>query len=308
MIYTIAGNNSYMTQKASSKLIKDFLKDNPSHNLIRLDCAETGFEQIIGSISNVSLFGTKKLLVISNPELCDELITNIDLLLQKSDSSDVLIIYDSVDKRSKLYKTLKKESQFQEFYVEEKADVTDWIIEEVKLLKGSISKSSAIFLANRVGNNQINLQNEIEKLVNYEPTITNENIELLCEPTPQSSVFQLLDAVFSGDYNLANKLYADQRAQNVEPIYILGMVIWQIHILAIVSAGKSMHSSDIAKKAKLNPYVVGKAMTVVGTMTQGHLQRILKTVTNLDLSLKTKPIDADEALKNLFLKLSYNRG
>lgn len=307
MIYTIAGNNSYMTKKETSKLIKNFLKDNPNHNLIKLDCTETSFEQIIGSISNVSLFGSKKLIVIINPELCEEIIDKFDLLLKNSDSSDILVIYDSVDKRSKLYKTLKKESQFQEFYVDEKADVSDWIIKEVESLNGRISKSSAIFLTNRVGNNQVRLQNEIEKLVNYQPTISNENIELLCEPTPQSTVFQLLDAVFSGNYNLASKIYVDQRTQNVEPIYILGMVIWQIHILAIVSAGKSLQSSDIAKKAKLNPYVVGKARTVISTMSQGHLQRILKTVTDLDLSIKTKPINADEALKNLFLKLSYNR-
>lgn len=296
-----------MIRKASSSLIDDFLKDNQEHNLIKVDCSETSFEQIIGSISNVSLFGEKQLVVLIGPQQNDNLIEGLDLLISNSDNSDVLIIYDSVDKRSKLYKTLKKESQFQEFFVDEKADISDWVIDQTKQTGGQITKSSANYLISQVGNDQIKLINEIDKLVCYEPNINNKNIDLLCEPTPQSTVFQLLDAVFTGNFRLANNLYGQQRAQNVEPIMILGMVIWQIHILAIVHAGKSMTNGEIAKKAKLNPFVVGKAMTVVSSMSRGYLQGILETVSNLDLSLKTKPIDADQAIKNLLLRLSQNR-
>jgi DNA polymerase-3 subunit delta len=307
VIYAIAGNNNYLIRKASSTLIDDFLKDNQEHNLIKFDCSETSFEQIIGSISNVSLFGEKQLVVLVSPQQNDDLVEGLDLLIGKSDNSDVLIIYDSVDKRSKLYKTLKKESQFQEFFVDEKADISGWIVDEVKNRGGEISKSSAMYLAGQVGNDQIRLVNEIEKLVSFDVSVTNESIDLLCEPTPQSTVFQLIDAVFAGNYNLSSKLYSDQRAQNVEPILILGMLIWQIHILAIVHSGKSLSSGEIAKKAKLNPFVVGKATKVVSSMSRDYLRRILEAVTDLDLSLKTKPIDADQAIKNLLLKLSQNR-
>ncbi len=307
MIYAIAGNNNYLIRKASSTLIDDFLKDNQEHNLIKFDCSETSFEQIIGSISNVSLFGEKQLVVLVSPQQNDDLIEGLDLLIGKSDNSDVLIIYDSVDKRSKLYKTLKKESQFQEFFQDEKADISGWIVDEVKNRGGEISKSSAMYLAGQVGNDQIRLVNEIEKLVSFDVSVTNESIDLLCEPTPQSTVFQLIDAVFAGNYNLSSKLYSDQRAQNVEPILILGMLIWQIHILSVVHSGKSLSSGEIAKKAKLNPFVVGKATKVVSSMSRDYLRRILEAVTDLDLSLKTKPIDADQAIKNLLLKLSQNR-
>lgn len=307
MIYAIAGNNNYLIRKASSTLIDDFLKDNQEHNLIKFDCSETSFEQIIGSISNVSLFGEKQLVVLVSPQQNDDLIEGLDLLIGKSDNSDVLIIYDSVDKRSKLYKTLKKESQFQEFFQDEKADISGWIVDEVKNRGGEISKSCAMYLAGQVGNDQIRLVNEIEKLVSFDVSVTNESIDLLCEPTPQSTVFQLIDAVFAGNYNLSSKLYSDQRAQNVEPILILGMLIWQIHILSVVHSGKSLSSGEIAKKAKLNPFVVGKATKVVSSMSRDYLRRILEAVTDLDLSLKTKPIDADQAIKNLLLKLSQNR-
>lgn len=307
MIYAIVGNNGYKIQKATTSLIDEFLKNNPSHNLTRLDCSEASFEQIIGSVSNVSLFGDKQFVVISNPHQNDDLIAGLDLLLKKSDNSDILIVYDSVDKRSKLYKTLKKESQFQEFFVDEKTDISGWIVDEVKNRGGEISKSSAMYLAGQIGNDQIRLVNEIEKLVSFDVSVTNESIDLLCEPTPQSTVFQLIDAVFAGNYNLSSKLYSDQRAQNVEPILILGMLIWQIHILSVVHSGKSLSSGEIAKKAKLNPFVVGKATKVVSTMSRDYLRRILEAVTDLDLSLKTKPIDADQAIKNLLLKLSQNR-
>ncbi len=69
----------------------------------------------------------------------------------------------------------------------------------------------AKYLVMRVGANQQTLSNELAKLLSYDKAITRQTIDLLTEQTPQSTIFELLDAAFAGNSKKAMELYAEQR-------------------------------------------------------------------------------------------------
>jgi DNA polymerase-3 subunit delta len=176
--------------------------------------------------------------------------------------------------------------------------------DQVKAKGGIISSADARFLVEYAGSNQLNLENEIEKLVIYDKQVTRATIEELCDPSPQSTVFQLVDAVFAGNYKKAEQIYFEQRAQKVEPYAIMGMLAWQLHILALVKVAGLKSTDAIAKEAKLSPYVVKKTQGIVRRLTMAQIKQFVRDAKYLDIALKSQPINADEAMTTYLLKLT----
>lgn len=158
-------------------------------------------------------------------------------------------------------------------------------------------------MVQRVGANQLRVGNEIDKLLSYRPAITKSSIDLLTEQTPQSTIFQLLDAALAGNVKLAMNLYMDQRRQKVEPQAILALLAWQLHVLAVTKTAGNTPLEQIAKDAKINPFVVRKAAGAVRNISLSELKKLIHQTLVLDVRLKRESIDADEAVQNLLLTI-----
>jgi DNA polymerase III delta subunit len=166
-----------------------------------------------------------------------------------------------------------------------------------------LQPAEALYLVQRVGLNQQGLSNELEKLLTYQPVINHATIDLLTEPLPSSSVFDLLDAAFSGNTKRAMQLYQEQRQQQVEPQAIMGMLCWQMHALAVVKANEKLGVQGIASGAKMSPYVVEKTMRLVSGLSLKQIKDLVKRVLDLDIRLKSEPVDADDAVQHLLLTI-----
>jgi DNA polymerase III delta subunit len=158
-------------------------------------------------------------------------------------------------------------------------------------------------LISRIGINQQLLLNELNKLLAYDEHITKDTIVAMTESMPQSTVFELLDAAFSGNAKRAIELYREQRALRVEPQMIVGMLAWQLHILAVVKASGTKSANEIAQSAKLSPYVVQKSQGLVQRLSMPRLSQIVTELLQLDIASKRSSMDADEALELYFLQL-----
>jgi DNA polymerase III delta subunit len=155
----------------------------------------------------------------------------------------------------------------------------------------------------RAGANQMALSHELDKLLIYDPKITQFTIDLLIEPLPQSTVFDLLEAAFSGNTKRAIEIYSEQRKQQVEPQAIMGMIAWQVHILACVKASQKNGPSRIAQAYKINPYVVNKSLNLTSKMTYQAMKDLVQNTLDLDVRLKSESIDADDAVQAYLLTL-----
>jgi DNA polymerase-3 subunit delta len=181
--------------------------------------------------------------------------------------------------------------------------LSKWLAEEAKKQGGSLSLADANYLVERVGANQQQLANELDKLITYEPKNSRANIDLLTEKTPQSKVFDLLDAAFAGDKERALELYADQRAQKVEPQAIMAMIAWQLKLLTLAKLGANKSSQQIAQDAGLSPYPVMKAQNLARKIDDNKLREMVGEALQIDEMGKTKNINLDEALKTYIVTL-----
>jgi DNA polymerase-3 subunit delta len=220
------------------------------------------------------------------------------------DSTDVVIVEPKLDKRLSYYKLLKKVTDFKEYKGLDGEGLAKWLVHEAKDRGGAISTGDARYLVERVGAEQQMVSNELDKLIIYDPKVTRETINLLTEPTPQSTIFELLESAFAGNRKRTLELYTEQRALKVEPQQIVAMLTWQLHIVALIKAGGERSPDQIAKDAKLSPYVVKKSVNIARRLSLQDLKNHIDRLLNIDIKSKTTTYDIDEALQHFLLALS----
>lgn len=176
------------------------------------------YDRIRATVESIPFLSLRKLVVLSNSGANKDLLERYeDLLGAVAESTDLLIIERKLDKRTGYYKYLKKHTDYKEFSELSEQELIKWLVERAKNQGASISQEAARYLQERVGSNQILLANELDKLVSYDSNITKESIDLLCEPTPNTTIFSLLEAAFSGTNNellrsIRSSVFAQSRA------------------------------------------------------------------------------------------------
>ncbi|HUD06156.1 MAG TPA: DNA polymerase III subunit delta [Candidatus Saccharimonadales bacterium] len=305
MTITLTGPNDFMRQQKLQSLIADFVSQYSDMAIERLDGEESDGARIKESIESLPFLTTKKMVVLRQPSKNKEFQDNIDQCLDElPTTTDLIIVEPKLDKRLSYYKVLKKKTNLLEYDEPNLNDAAKWLISQADKLGGKLSPTNAQLLINRVGLSQAVLANELAKLIIHNPDVTLNDIELLTEPTPQSTIFELIDSAFSGDRQKMLALYQEQRLLKVEPQQIIALLTWQFHVMALIkeSAGKS--SQTIADQTKLNPYVVSKNIRIVKELSSGSLKRMIHELLVLDMDLKSKSIDPDEALQQYLISLS----
>lgn len=305
MIVTITGANDYARRSELDKLVSAFVAEHGDMAVERYDGEDASAERMRESIQSLPFLSARKLVVLREPSKQKAFAENIgDVVKEAADSTDLIIYEPKLDKRLVYYKTLKKSTDFREFGDLDGNGLAKWAVEYAKERGGSLSSTDARLLLDRIGPSQQLLKSELDKLLAYDTAVTRQVIELLTEPMPQSTVFELLDAAFAGKTPRAFQLYREQRALRVEPQAIIAMLAWQVQTLALVKAAGTKSADQIAKEAKLNPFVVRKTQGIARHLTLAQAKQLVADLLALDLQLKRTAIDADEAVQLFLLKLA----
>lgn len=305
MITVLTGENDFARQQALRAAIDAFVAEHGDLALEQLDGEEIEAAQIRESLQSLPFLAAKRLVVLRAPGTNKEFADQAEQILGDiPDTTDVIVVEPKLDKRSAYYKFLKKLPGFQGYSDLDQNGLSRWLIDRAKSQNGSLSPADARYLVERIGANQQRLANELEKLLVYDRQITRQTIDLLTETTPHSTIFQLLEAAFAGNAKRALEIYADQRAQKVEPQQIIAMMAWQLHVLAVVKTAGDRGADQIAKDAKLNPFVVRKSQGIANKLSAQQVRQLINGLLDIDARSKSSALDTDEALRQYVMKLA----
>jgi len=303
---TITGENDYARRAELRQLISEFTAENGALSLERVDGEDHEFIRIYEALTSLPFLASKKMVVLSRPTASKQFVEQAETLLAElPETTELVLIEPKFDKRSSLYKYLKQATDFREFNKLDGTPLAAWLIEQAKAGGATLKPADARYLIERVGTNQQLLAGEVAKLSLYQPAITKETIDLLTEPTPQSTIFELVDAAFAGNDRQALRLYDEQRRLKVEPIQILAMLAWQLHVLAVVVMAGDRSGDRIARDAKLSPYTVGKSQRLARRVSAGRLRQLVDRLAAYDRRSKRESIDLDEALRHYIIELAH---
>jgi DNA polymerase-3 subunit delta len=305
MVIALTGSNAFALNKRLGKLVHDFVKEHGDLALERIDAEEAEAQAILDSLQNLPFLASKKMVVVRGMSQNKQAAEMIEQILSAAGKETDLILHEPVvDKRTSYFKTLKSKAQLEEFNELDPHGLAKWLVDEAVSRGGQLAQADASYLVERVGANQSLLSNELDKLLIYNPGITKESIDLLTDSMPQSKVFDLLDAAFSGKKKKALELYEEQRTQRVEPQALLAMIAWQLQIIASAKYADGKTTATIAKDLGLNPYPVSKAAHLAHRLDEDKFNEMVSFAYEIDLKSKTTPLDLDEALRTYIATLA----
>lgn len=299
------GPNSFALKQALSEVKAGFIKQHGDLAVETIDGDEADFQKVKSAVQSVPFLSSSKLTIVYNLGSIKEPAEEIEGIINSiGDEEELLIVEPKPDKRSSYYKYLKKNTEVKEFNELDERALAAWAVEYSKEKGAKLSTSDANYLIQRAGTGQELLSNELKKLIDYDVNITRENIDSLTEASPQTTVFNLLDAAFSGNTKKAIEIYGEQRYQGEEPLKILGLIIWQLHLVALVDAAEGKSDSEIMQASGLKPFTLNKSKSIVRHMGRQKIRDTLNKLVELDKRMKSSLIDPDEALKDLIISIS----
>ena len=83
----------------------------------------------------------------------------------------------------------------------------------------------------------------------------------------------------------------------------MAMLAWQLHVLATVKVAGDKSADEIAREAKLSPFVVRKTVMIAKKISLAEVKKLVRRALELDVRMKSQNIDADEALQHFLLTI-----
>ena len=306
MVYLLYGTKNFQIEEEIKKISKNIDEMNISKYDLNNDLLSLALEDA----KTISLFGDKKIVIVDNANMFTGTTSKdseeIENYLNQINENTILIFIvhnDKLDSRKKITKLIKEKGKIKEFN-----DELDSVSLVRKLFKNyNIEYNTIKLLIDRVGNNPLILQNEINKIKIYkdnDKNITNEDILNLTAKLIEIDIFKLIDYIVKKDKEKALELYYEMLKMNEEPIKIVVILANQFRIMyqskELLKKGYS--EKDIASILKIHPYRVKLAIQNSRNYTSETLLKYLNDLANIDIGIKTGTLNKDLALELFILK------
>jgi len=312
MLFFYYGEDSFRARQKIQAIIQKFKEkiDPAGHNIQELDGETLQADDFFQAISVMGFLAAKKLIVIKNifdnPRLKDWQDSLLDFLKKQKDTTDenYIIFWQTglPDGRSKLYKHLGQLKFTEEFKSLSPSQLVVWIKKQVASLGKNISDGAVTLLIGYVGNNLWQLNQEINKLVNFaDKDITGADVKILVEAKIDENIFNLVDALGRKDKALALKLIEDQLDSGVNHQYILAMINRQFRLLIKAKSlgAAASYPQALMPVLKIPKMVADKILTQSKLYTMADLKKIYAEILELDTKFKS----SSQSEKILFLQM-----
>ena len=306
MVYLLYGTKEFQINEEIKKICKNI----DEMNISRYDLNNDLLSLAIEDAQTLSLFEDKKVVIIENADMFTGSTSKDSEIVQKyldninENTTLIFIVHnDKLDTRKKITKLIKEKGKVLEYN-----DELDTISLVRKLFKGyNIDYKTINLFIDRIGNNPLIIQNEINKIKIYkgnDKNITDEDVLNLTIKLIEIDIFKLIDYIVKKDKEKALELYYEMLKMNEEPIKIVVILANQFRIIyqAKELFKKGYSEKDIASILKIHPYRVKLAIQNGRNYTSKTLLKYLNDLANIDIGIKTGTLNKDLALELFILK------
>ena len=229
-------------------------------------------------------------------------------LKEISDTSVLLFIEDTIDKRSKIYKFLSKQGHAACFEPMKNKELSQWITLLLKKDEKQMSISTMNNFLYRCGSDMHTLKNELDKLISYvgdRKEITSYDLEQLTSSQTINQIFIMLDAIARKQRDKVLTLYYDLIES---PFGILALLARQCNQLLQVKnlddLGKD--NGTISKEIKIPAFAVGKLKDQSKMFSIEVLLNMVEACAKTDELIKTGKINDRVGVELILIQFSQN--
>lgn len=330
MIIFLYGEDGFRARRKLNEFKEKFLREiDPSgSSLTVLDGEKTTMEKLNESISPSSLLSKKRMVIIENlfTNKSQPIFNQVKEFFNKRKTSDNIIVFldnikggEKLPKyKSDLFKMLAKEKYAQEFKLLSNTEAEAWTKKEVEGRGGKISREAARELTSLLGSDLWQINNEINKLVNFKAgqklniaenekgvEISVEDVKKMVRSQFDENIFALTDAISNKNKAAAAALLEEQLEAGLTESYLLNMTIRQFKILLQIrqALDTGLTSRSITTTLKLHPFIVQKGIGQARNFTLPVLKNIFSQLVNMDCQMKSGKGEIKPMLSLLIAKI-----
>ena len=292
-IYLIYGEESFLRKQYKERLKKALSPEEDSMNYSYYEGKEISAGEIIDLAETMPFLAERRTIIIENsPFFKSEGEKIAEYLNSVPDTTYFVFVEETVDKRSKMYKSVAKNGCIVEAQGLSEDKIITWVLQLLKKDNKKITQNTMHYFLEKIGTNMENIRQEVEKLICYcydKEVITEEDIDAVCTTQINNQIFEMLDAMANKRQKVALQLYYNLLALKEPPMRILYLIGRQFNLLMQTRMLKQKGYGDraIAEKIGVPPFAATK---YVNQASKFKLEDLKKAVEEC--------VEADEAVKS----------
>lgn len=320
--YIIFGDEGYLKDNCVLRLKELALGDgDETFNYRRLNGTGLDMDELSQSVEAFPSFAERTFVEVRDFDIfkCREEAAEklVALLEDLPDYCCLVFVYSTIDfsedkRRKKLCDAVHKAAELYEMNIQEQGMLVKWIQRRFAANGQSISKDNCDYLILLCGGLMNGLISEIEKISAYakESEISRKDIDTVAVPVLEAQIFKLSNAIAEKKFNDAAKLMATLLQMNEQPVMILGLIGSQCRRLYIAKLLREK-GADVREVMKTlgfkSEYPAKLLMNNVREFSLEWCENAVLASAETDYQMKNSPIDGEELLRSLFLRLAGER-
>lgn len=309
-LYFFTGPEQFLVRYYVDEIVKTLLPENVKSINYNVFDEKATFKQIEDAVSVFPAFAERRVVVVresglfktgENQQRFDEFFKSLPGYIC------LIFIHSDPDKRTSLYKSLKKYAMVVECDRQKPEALTKWAVNVFSSFDKKINESDAAFLVNLLDPDMTLMHHEIEKIVCYmgdKARVSRNMITDVVSKSPKARIFDLTDAMSQRNMSEALKIM-DELIEMKEPVpLIMAMIARQFLILLKTKKleERKVPKAEMAKLLGIMPYFIDKTRKQAANFPADALKRLVNKCAEIDLAVKTGQIDGRLAIELLLME------
>ncbi|MGM0530176.1 MAG: DNA polymerase III subunit delta [Bacteroidota bacterium] len=316
-VYLFHGEEPYFIDK-----LTEFIQDNvlseseKSFNQTILFGKDTDAGTVINTAKRYPMMASHQVVILKEAQTMKD-INELYYYLEKPQKSTILVIshkYKTLDKRTKLFKSLQKNGVVFESKKIPDYRIPEWIKKYLEHHKKNINNDAAILITEFLGNDLNKIAHELDKLLltlpEKETTITSKHVETNIGISKDYNPFELNKALAEKDVLKANRIIRHFGKNPNE--YPIPLIIGSLYFFFSKVLGyhflKNKSRKNVASTLKIYPNIVWQYEKAANKYNYQKAARIISYLREYDLKskgLNNVSATQGELLKELIFKILH---
>lgn len=309
-IYLIYGGESFLRKQYKERLKKALSPEEDSMNYSYYEGKDISAGEIIDLAETMPFLAERRTIIIENsPFFKGEVEKIAEYLSTVPDTTYLVFVEETVDKRSKMYKAVAKNGSVVEAQGLSEDKLMTWVLQLLNKDNKKITQNTMHYLLDKIGTNMENIRQEVEKLICYcydKDVITNEDIDAVCTTQINNQIFEMLDAMANKRQKVALSLYYNLLALKEPPLRILYLIGRQFNLLLQARMLKQRGYGDrvIAEKIGVPPFAATKYLNQASKFKMEDLKQAVEECVEADEAVKSGNRNDRLSVELLIIKYS----
>ena len=309
-MYLLFGEEDYLRKQYRDKLKAALVAEGDTMNYHYYEGKDINVGEIIDLAETLPFFADRRVIILENSGLCksggDAL---AEYLKSPADSVLFILVETQIDKRCRLFKTIKDGGRVCEFAAQNEMTLKRWIYSLAKQDNKAVDELTINHFLEKTGTEMSNIRTEWEKLMCYcmgRDVVTPADIDAVCTQRVSNRIFEMVAAIAEKRQQEALDMYHDLLTLKEPPMGILALIARQFNLMLQVKElqMKNIHSRQIAEKVGLAPFIVQKYEKQASRFKMRELKEALAACVAADEAVKTGRLNDVLSIELLIIERS----